>query len=73
MTTQPQSTQQPLPRLVHFRHALLPILFLGSLVTYGLILRPHVLDLPAPIYKPFKRSESLFLQWSRRGANPLAK
>ncbi len=30
-----------------FLHALLPILFLAVLVTYGLILRPHVLGLPA--------------------------
>ena len=47
MTTQPRNTPQQVPKPVHFRHALLPILFLGSLVTYGLILRPHAMDLPA--------------------------
>jgi NhaC family Na+:H+ antiporter len=32
---------------VSFRHALAPVLFLGILVAYGLIVRPHILGLPA--------------------------
>jgi len=39
--------KQPDTKSVSFSHALLPILFLAVLVTYGLILRPHVLGLTA--------------------------